>query len=223
MYRHELKYVVSGAAAQIISLRLKKLCRHDGHADKNGRYRVTSLYFDDYCNSAVADNLSGQLARKKFRIRMYNGNGGFIRLERKIKRADGCRKDSAMLTVQDYARIVSGYIAFLQNSKSAVLRDFATTAKLRLLKPKVVVDYVREAYVYEPGNVRVTFDRGVKASVGRPDLLNQKATYAPAADGVILEIKYTGFLPGAIAALVQQDCGLRQAASKYTMCRLSAW
>lgn len=223
MYRHELKYKVNDAAAQIISMRLSKLCQFDGHADEIGRYRVTSLYFDDFCNSAVADNLSGQLARKKFRIRIYNGDGGFIRLERKTKRGGACRKDSALLTVQDYMRIRSGDIAYLQASELAVLRDFAATAKLRLLKPKVVVDYTREAYVYEPGNVRVTFDRSVKASVGRPDLFDPNAIYAPATDGVILEVKYTGFLPEPIAHLVQQGCGLRQAASKYTMCRMSAW
>ena len=223
MYRYELKYAISDASAHIIAMRLSKLCRKDGHADKNGRYRVTSLYFDDYCNSAVEDNLSGQLVRKKFRIRMYNGNKGFIRLERKVKHAGGCRKDSAMITQEDYARIISGDIAYLQDADNPVLRDFATAAKLRLLKPRVVVDYMREAYVYEPGNVRVTLDRKVRASVGRPDLLDSGATYAPAAEGVILEVKYTGFLPGTIAALVQQDSSLRQAASKYTMCRMSAW
>lgn len=104
-----------------------------------------------------------------------------------------------------------------------MLRNFVTTAKLRLLKPKVVVDYTREAHVYEPGSVRITFDRSVKASVGRPDLFDRQAVYMPAADGVILDVKYTGFLPGHIAGLVQQDCGLRQAASKYTMYRMSAW
>jgi hypothetical protein len=223
MYRHELKYIVSDAAAQIISQRLSKLCSYDGHADERGRYRVSSLYFDDFCNSAVADNLSGQLARKKFRIRMYNGNNGFIRLERKIKRAGGCRKDSALISPEDYERIRRGDVAYLEASDNPVLRDFAMNARLRLLKPRVVVDYNREAYVYEPGSVRVTFDRGVKASVGRPDLLNPNTIYAPAGEGVILEVKYTGFLPGAIAGLVQQDCGLRQAASKYTMCRMSAW
>ena len=111
MYRHELKYIVSDAAAQIISQRLSKLCSYDGHTDEHGRYRVSSLYFDDFCNSAVTDNLSGQLARKKLRIRMYNGNDGFIRLERKIKRAGGCRKESARISPEDYERIRCGDVA----------------------------------------------------------------------------------------------------------------
>ncbi len=223
MYRHELKYTVSDAAARIIAMRLEKLCRFDSHADEGGRYRVTSLYFDDYCNSAVQDNLSGQLSRKKFRIRMYNGDGGFIRLERKVKHAGGCRKDSVLLTREECARIQAGETAFLQTSGSPVARDFATTAKLRLLKPRVVVDYSREAYVYEPGSVRITFDRDVRASVGGADLLDAEAVFAPASEGVILEVKYTGFLPGPIAALLQQGCTLRQSASKYTMCRMCAW
>ena len=62
-----------------------------------------------------------------------------------------------------------------------VLRDFAMNAQLRLLKPRVVVDYNREAYVFEPGSVRITFDRGGKASVGKPDLLNRIRSMRPRA------------------------------------------
>jgi len=220
MYRHELKYAISAAAARVLTARLSKICRFDSHAGPDGKYRVTSLYFDDFCNSAVADNLSGQFARKKFRIRIYNGSDALIRLERKTKRGGGCAKDSAPLTRDEYARIVAGDTAFLQRSASPVLRDFATTARVRLLRPRVVVDYEREAYVYEPGRVRITLDRQVRASVGRAALFDPFALLTPANGGVtILEVKYSGFLPRHIAAIIQSD-GLRQAASKYTLCRM---
>jgi hypothetical protein len=226
MYRHELKYIINDGMAQMLASRLKTLCRPDRHADESGRYRVTSLYFDDFCNTAVTDNLIGQSRRKKFRIRIYNGSDTFIRLERKQKNGWGCLKESAMLTRIDCDRLCAGGafggVAPL-DCGSAVLRDFALAERTRLLRPRVIVDYVREAYLYEPGSVRVTLDRGVRAAVGTTDLFVPDAVYAPAfapAD-VILEIKYTGFLPGPIAALTQ-CAARRQSASKYSQCRLAA-
>ena len=227
MYRHELKYIINDGMAQMLAARLKMLCRTDRHADESGRYRVSSLYFDDFCNTAVTDNLSGQSQRKKFRIRIYNGSDAFIRLERKQKNGWGCLKESAVLTRPDCERLCSGGTLNTDNvglnCDSAVLRDFALMERTRLLRPRVIVDYVREAYIYEPGNVRITIDRGIRAAVGTTDLFSTDAVYTPAfnAGDIILEIKYTGFLPGPIAAMTQ--CAAhRQSASKYSRCRLAA-
>lgn len=224
MFRYELKYLVNNGAAHIIKSRLSKVCSSDYNADENGEYRVTSLYFDDFCDSAIADNLSGQFARKKFRIRIYNGNDSFIRLERKSKRNGGGKKDSITLTKPQYDKILTGDYAFMQNADNPVMLDFYTMIKTRLLRPKVIVDYQREAFIYEPGKVRITFDKHIKAGIGNIDLFNEHAMYAPATDttDIILEVKYTGFLPQHIRDMVQHGNGLRQATSKYTLCRMSA-
>jgi hypothetical protein len=227
MYRHELKYIINDGMAQVLAARLKTLCRPDGHADETGRYRVSSLYFDDFCNTAVTDNLIGEARRKKFRIRIYNGSDAFIRLERKQKNGWGCLKESVVLSREDCERLIEGRTLNSNGNPFAldngVLRDFTLMERTRLLRPRVIVDYTREAYVYEPGIVRVTMDRSVRAAMGTIDLFSEKAVYAPAfgPGDVILEIKYTGFLPGPIAALTQ-CAAIRQSASKYSQCRLAA-
>jgi hypothetical protein len=38
------------------------------------------------------------------------------------------------------------------------------------LKPVTVVDYEREVFIYEHGNVRVTFDSSIKTSFRNNDL-----------------------------------------------------
>ena len=223
MYRHELKYIIDDGTARMLAARLKTVCRTDRNADfDTGRYRVTSLYFDDFCNSAVSDNLCGQQKRKKFRIRIYNGSDAVIKLERKAKDGMGCMKDSTTLSRESCDMICASGMAFT-DAGNAVLRDFALTSQLRLLRPRVIVDYIREAYVFEPGRVRITMDRSVRAAVGCVDLFSPDSMYAPAVApcDVILEIKYTGFLPQHIASLVQ-CAAQRQSASKYTLCRLCA-
>lgn len=223
MFRHELKYIISAASARAVRSRLENICASDSNADSSGRYRVSSLYFDDFCNSALEDNLSGQLARKKFRIRIYNGDTALIRLERKTKCNGGCQKDTAVLSRDEYDRILAGDISFLCGTQNPVLKDFYMMGKMRLLRPKVIVEYVREAFVYDPGTVRITFDRHIKHSLNNMDLFNHHAIYAPAlqTDSIILEVKYTGFLPWHIRDMVQNADGLRQSASKYTMCRMA--
>ena len=224
MYRHELKYIINCNATQVIRSRLNKICSYDRNADIDGKYRVSSLYFDDFCDSAFKHNLFGQYARKKFRIRIYNGNDSFIRLERKSKKDYGCKKDSAVLTKEEYDMILKYDYSFMRDKRNPVLLDFYLTAKTRLLKPKVIVDYYREAFVYGPGTVRITMDKYVKSSIGNVDLFNQEASYKKAMNNcsTILEVKYTGFLPKHIKELIQLDDGSRQAVSKYTMCRMIA-
>ena len=73
--------------------------------------------------------------------------------------------------------------------------------KTQQLRPRVLVSYVREPYVYAAGNVRVTFDSNIRTSLFQRDFLNGAlpdiiATDAPG--DIILEVKYDAFLPEVI-------------------------
>ena len=70
--------------------------------------------------------------------------------------------------------------------------------KTQQLRPRVLVSYVREPYVYAAGNVRVTFDSNIRTSLFQREFLNGAlpdiiATDAPG--DIILEVKYDAFLP----------------------------
>ncbi len=57
----------------------------DPHARPDGTYTVHSLYFDDWRDTALREKIDGLPRREKFRIRYYNGDLSFIRLEKKSK------------------------------------------------------------------------------------------------------------------------------------------
>lgn len=221
MYRHELKYKINPAEAQILKSRLKTVCSLDANADEQGGYRVSSLYFDDFCDSAIRDNLIGSIRRKKFRIRIYNGKETIIKLEKKLKNDKGGKKLSVIISMEQYKKILKSDFSFMKVSDNDVLRDFYTSLTTRLLRPKVIVDYDREAYVYEPGNVRITFDSNIRTSVQELDLLSTSRilTDITGERDTILEIKYTGFLPEHIKKIIQTGNGTWQAFSKYAACR----
>ncbi len=221
VYRNELKYMINKQQAKVISSRLQHICALDKNADEQGYYRISSLYFDDYIDSGVYDKLAGITKRKKFRIRIYNGQDVVIKLERKAKNANACIKDSVTITREEYDRIIAGDLTFMQDTKNPVLRDFYILSKTRQLRPKVIVDYRRKAFIYRYGNVRITMDVNMNGSIGQHDLFSS-VSYLPAMDEAqtILEVKYTGYLPAVIKDMIQHGSGNMQAISKYATCRM---
>ncbi len=89
------------------------------------------------------------------------------------------------------------------------------------LRPKTVVDYTREPFVYRPGNVRVTFDYGIRTGLMCTDFLNPGLVTVPAGDApILMEVKWDAFLPDLIRDAIQLT-GRRSAAfSKYAQCRI---
>lgn len=223
-YRMEMKYMIDPQTATVISRRLGMCCTYDKNADENGFYKVTSLYFDDFNNSYLNDNIMGEMNRKKYRIRIYNGNDGFIRLEKKIKHNQGGKKEYANITRAEYEQILHGDYAKLRESTDhELIRAFCMEAMRRQLKPKVIVEYDRQTFVYNYGTVRVTLDHKVRYSATGMDLFNPHQIFAPAVgeEQVVLEVKYTGYLPNHIQGLVQQNVSTRQSVSKYSLCRIN--
>jgi hypothetical protein len=67
--------------------------------------------------------------------------------------------------------------------------------------------------------VRVTFDSGIRTSNIPADFLNPKAAAIPAANAIILEIKYDGFLPDIIRDILQIGWRSQTEYSKYVVSR----
>lgn len=63
--------------------KLKHIMKLDNNALEDGKYKIRSLYFDNYLDKAVMEKFSGVSRREKFRIRLYNDNPSFIKLEKK--------------------------------------------------------------------------------------------------------------------------------------------
>jgi hypothetical protein len=89
------------------------------------------------------------------------------------------------------------------------------------LLPRTIVDYTREAFVYAPGNVRVTLDYDIRTGLHCTDFLNPDCVTIPAGNApAILEVKWDAYLPAVIRDAVQLP-GRRSAAfSKYAACRI---
>lgn len=247
VWRHEWKYPISVDDLIVIRENIRRVGRVDSHAIKTGgRYRIRSLYFDNGADDALYEKVEGINYREKYRIRLYNNNPKFIHLERKTKRNGLGIKDSAELSEQEVRDLLLNRLGWMKAEWDAALEDAAHNGcitdqasifvkgstrrivvelyqKMRLegLCPKIIVDYMREPYVFDPGNVRVTFDYDLRFSNACRNFLDPDCMLAPAGDiPLLMEVKWDRFLPDVIQSAIGA-CGLYPSAfSKYAQCRM---
>ena len=173
-----------------------------------GSYTVCNIYLDDRYDSFYHAKYLGHLHRDKYRVRLYNNDMSFIRLERKHK--DGVRsyKDTTEITRGQYEMIMSADFGFLAGAEAPLLRQLGILHNLRTLRPAAAFSYEREAWTYSPGDVRLTLDsppfsaQAVRLT-GRPGYDPHALWFGQRAyDPLLLEVKYSGFLPAVIAGLL---------------------
>ena len=103
-----------------------------------------------------------------------------------------------------------------------LVQELYCKMKTHQLRPRVLVSYVREPYIYDAGNVRVTFDSHIRTSLFQREFSGGAISDICATDApgdVILEVKYDAFLPEIIHSLLQSEELRQQAFSQYGSCR----
>lgn len=219
-YRHEWKHEINKSDAIAIRHRLRAVARLDEHT-VDGTYLIRSLYFDNLADKALREKLDGVNCREKFRIRYYNGDASLIHLEKKSKWNGLGNKQFCDLTADEAQSIVDGNLEWMMDSGRPLVQELYSKMLWQGLRPKIIVDYTREPFVYPPGNVRVTLDYDIRTGLGCTDFLNPNCVTLPAGDApIILEVKWDAFLPDLIRDAVQLGSRRTAAFSKYAACRI---
>lgn len=189
---------------------------YDAHGER-GSYRIRSLYFDDYQKSALRENESGVDNRKKFRIRAYDNIGERISLEIKYKRWGKTHKDSCLITPQLCTKLLNGERIPFEKGQPAPLNLLYTEMETKHLRPRVIIEYERTAFVYPAGNVRVTFDRNIAFSDRIGDFMQDSIPLTPVQGKGrhVLEVKYDELLPDFIAQTLELNALERTSFSKF--------
>lgn len=219
-FRHEWKHEIGPADLIAIRQRMGAVARPDPHA-VDGKYLIRSLYFDNASDQALREKLDGVSRREKFRIRYYNGDLSLIHLEKKSKLGGLGSKQTAPLTSEEAQAIVDGRIDWMLDSGRPLVQELYSKMRVRGLRPRTIVDYTREPFIYPPGNVRVTLDYDIRTGLGCTDFLDPDCVTVPAGDApIILEVKWDNYLPEIIRAAVQLEGRRSSAFSKYAQCRV---
>ena len=220
-YRHEWKHQLNYGDFLALRHRLSTVMQRDCHAGIDGTYQIRSLYFDTPDDRALREKIDGVNTREKFRIRLYNSDDTFIRLEKKSRRNTLGSKISVPLTREETQRIVDGDIKWMRCHKDELVQELYRKMTCQRLAPRTIVDYRREPFVFSPGNVRVTLDYDLRTGLSCTDFLNAGCVTVPVPEAMyLLEVKYDNFLPDIIRDLVQLPDRRTGAFSKYAQCRV---
>ena len=218
-YRHEYKHQINYCDMLNLRQRLSAVAKQDVHA-VDGKYQIRSLYFDNLYDKALTEKMNGVNIREKFRLRYYNNDTSLIHLEKKSKVNGLCLKESAVITKEMAQAIVDGDMEWMMKSNNELIQELYSKMMSQGLRPKTIVDYIREPYVFPAGNVRVTFDYNIRTGMNCTDFLNPDCLMMPTGDNIILEVKWDEYLPDIIRGAVQLPSCRTESFSKYAVCRI---
>ncbi len=222
MYRVEDKYQCSVNELRILQEKLDAVLLPDKNQAGTNGYKVTSIYFDDLFDTFLEDTLDGNHLREKYRIRIYNNSFETIKLEVKYKKNNRVNKISRDIVKMQMINLIDGNcIEDKEKSLDSPITLFNLAICERGLRPKVIVEYDRKAYVFDTGNVRITLDQNIRASNQIEELIRDEYIqfdYVRDMENV-LEVKYDEFLPSFIAGILETGNMNQVSCSKYRLCR----
>jgi SPX domain protein involved in polyphosphate accumulation len=228
--RYEYKFLVEESLIPCIRSFARSTSRLDPHARADGAYTIRSLYFDTAAFDLYAANQREQASRFKVRARMYpDVPSGPHFLEVKNRRIDVIVKTRAHVPCSAWQRAVEcdpDVIGSLRERSRAAAAAFAAKVHGFHLRPVLLVEYEREAYVSELDSyARVTLDRRISVQSKteldfdadpkrwRPiDHPFQTRTTEPI---TVLELKFERRPPAWMHAMVRKLELVRRSFSKY--------
>ncbi|TCJ02764.1 polyphosphate polymerase domain-containing protein [Cytobacillus praedii] len=219
--RHELKFYINVSEYEILRKKLQIVLKKDENMVNEEGYHIRSLYFDNVYDSDLFEKNYGIYKRKKFRVRIYNQSDQIIKLEKKNRYGEMINKESISISRDEYERLLMWDYDFLLDKKASAAKDFYLFMRTQHMSPKIIVDYVREAYMENIEDVRITFDKYLNAAINSIDIFEKDIVTIEALNEplMIMEVKFNSYLPDYIRDILQLDSHQRSAISKYVICR----
>lgn len=225
--RFEIKYVVNEATAQKVPAFVGQHLGLDpfGAGKPHNSYPVNSLYLDSGDLKTFYQWVNADSSRFKLRVRFYDEQPetpAFLEIKRRL--VDCILKQRCSVKKGALAYVLAGQFppSELVNSSEpkhqAALQEFIRVVQRLRARPKILVTYLREAYLDGQNNaVRVTLDRRVRiAPRSTVDFsLSADRFLQPFGQSVIVEVKFTNRFPSWAGQMTRALGMTRGGAAKY--------
>jgi len=226
--RYELKYILDYPTFVNIQKAIKFFLKEDPMGNSEGKYNVTSLYYDTRNLRFFWEKIDGEKKRVKLRLRRYESidinklkqkkSNNFVSIELKKRDDKTVSKKRAVMEEKDARAFIEAPILKKNIIKEAhpqyktTLCEVAYLKSIMHLQPKLVISYTRQAFISKAGiPLRVTFDMNVKYRKDNLTLqqcIADKHVIMP--NHIIMEVKYTNYLPLWLVNILQQyGCQIR--------------
>lgn len=219
VWRSEIKYTISYFEYEYLKGLLSQLMA----LDRNDEYWIRSVYFDTPYNRDWKTKNLGTNIRRKLRLRIYSLSDEMVKLEIKNKKGDYSHKETQSIKKEEALSMLGNDMRWISDySSNDIFNKVLAMYKTTDLRPKVTVDYYREAY-FEPFNdIRITFDKKISCSREvNPYDISKGSIYnidVPGGD-MVMEVKYNHFLPEHIKRIINSASLTQVSVSKYEVAR----
>ena len=224
VYRNELKYYLSYRQYLYLSSLVSSLLNKDPYCGESKDYYIRSLYFDTPNNRDFYDKMDGHEKRRKTRIRIYDINSDFAKIEIKNRNGQYMLKESLTIDRSQVLSICSGEFSFLNEICYPTANKLKNDFKMNGVSPKIIIDYEREAYLCQINDIRITFDKNIRACPSSR-IYSENLPMIPLFhdNTVILEVKYNGSIPKWITNMLSSADFVRSSVSKYCIARQTVY
>ncbi|MGM9566577.1 MAG: polyphosphate polymerase domain-containing protein [Clostridia bacterium] len=221
VFRKEIKYILPRGSALRIQQKLEKVMARDRNGD-HGTYFIRSQYYDSLFDRDLRDNLEGLYEKRKIRLRIYSLSSDTAKLEYKCKNGTDSVKYSLTIRREEALRMEQGDVSFLLGYDNELAMRLYMRMTEGTYRPKTIIEYHRLAFAYPAGDVRVTFDTDIRGSAYAYGLFEDINTDALSnTEQILMEVKYTGFLPDEISWILKEADRLPTSNSKYSIARMA--
>ena len=188
-------------------------------------YKIRSLYFDTEYDEDFYGKLEGLELRRKIRLRIYDPKDKTAKLEMKQKQGVYQLKRSLSISRDDAMRLTEGdYSPLLKYSEPFAAECYALM-RMQNYRPKTIVEYNRKAFIAKENKIRITFDSNIIATETDMNLFSDTLNMYSVMDkfGVVLEVKFNGFLLGYIKDMLAVTDKSETSVSKYMLARQASY
>lgn len=211
--RKEIKYEIDYSEYRRIQLILETCMKKDLNAGQRGIYKIKTIYFDNYLQEVQKNKKDDINSVNKYRIRMYNDNEKSIFLERKTNENGYILKVKEPITKEDAINMIEGRYREILEDKPSLKTEIYINIILKQLRPVLLIEYERMAFVDDISGVRVTIDSKIRSTTDCNNFFGKIETKN--SNKYILEIKYNKYLPDYIKKIVINIKRKRKGKSKF--------
>jgi hypothetical protein len=222
--RFELKYLLSLLQAERFKAALHGYVVPDQHGHNNGRYTLSSLYYDSPDLRCYRENEHGLKFRRKLRIRRYETGEVFtdespVFLEIKQRYDRVTQKRRTVLPYREALRLCNDrQIPDHDPGDRALIEEIYGFLWQYNLRPASIVRYERQAFTgteYDMG-LRVTFDTSLSFQARQLHLHEQPSGLPMLpVNSVVMEIKVNERIPYWLTNMIAAHNLQRVGVSKY--------
>ncbi|WP_087974417.1 polyphosphate polymerase domain-containing protein [Oceanobacillus rekensis] len=225
--RKEQKYLITMDQYEKLIDKISSYMRPDKFG-QNGKYTVTSLYFESNDRKIYFETKNKLKYRQKLRLRVYNDTdiSGTAFFEIKQKHKKVVNKRRMLLPLYEayrYIEMEEDCIDNYKTSNTQVLREIDYFRNLYQLEPEMIVSYDRHAlHCLSDSDLRITFDFNLKCRNNDLSLENGAyGNYFIDPNLVVLEVKVNESVPLWLTRILQDlDCEQRSASKFCTSLEL---